>query len=372
MKILCDKSTLQNAISTAQKAITGKSPMPSLMGILIKAYDNELTLIGSDIDLSIETKMKAEISQEGTILVDCKIFGDIIRKLPSNKILISTSDDNKYINIVCEKSMFSLVLLNFEDFPEIPRINENNIFTLPQTLLKNMIKSTIFAIAQDETRPIFTGVLFEVRDSKLNLAALDGFRLSLRSEEIDSDNTINAVIPGKTLNEVSKILDENEEKVYITFTPNHILFNINGTKVISRLLKGEFIKYASIIPSEYNLHVTIKRIELLDAIERASLVGKEGNANLIKIDITEDSMIITSNSSIGNVKEELNVILDGEGIEIAFNSKYLIDVLKTMDDDEIIMQFTTNVSPCILKNKNKDDCTYLVLPVRIMPTSYQV
>ena len=190
--------------------------------------------------------------------------------------------------------------------------------------------------------------------------------MALKNENVDNDNTLNAVIPGKTLSEVSKILVEEDETVNITFTPNHILFSLEKTKIISRLLEGEFIKYNSIIPEEYNLKITAKRHSLLECIERASLVAKEGNTNLIKFEIEEDNLVITSNSQLGKVREELNIILQGQPLQIAFNSKYLIDVLKIMEEDEIVMQLTSGVSPCIIKNKNNDNCTYLILPVRLL------
>lgn len=204
------------------------------------------------------------------------------------------------------------------------------------------------------------------RTKKLNLVALDGYRLALKSEYLNTENIINAVIPEKTLSEVSKILEDNDKNVNITFTPNHILFNLDNTKIISRLLEGEFIKYNSIIPDEFNLQVTAKREELLSCIERASLMAKDSNTNLIKLEIEENNMIITSNSQLGMVREELNILLQGDTLKIAFNSKYLIDVLKIMDEEEIIMKFSSSVSPCVIKNKDKDNCTYLVLPVRLL------
>ncbi|AYF53954.1 DNA polymerase III subunit beta [Clostridium botulinum C] len=365
MKFTCAKNKLQEAISIAQKAVTGKSPMPILQGIHISAKNNELTLIGSDIDLSIETKIDAEVKEEGSIVVDSRIFGEIIRKLPNSLININTTENNS-IEIICEKSKFDLIHMDSDEFPNLPSINENIIFSIPEKVLKNMIKGTIFAIAQDETRPILTGILFEVRDKKVNLVALDGYRLALKSNMIDNENTISAVIPGKTFSEVSKILSDDEKNVNITFTPNHILFNLGETKIISRLLEGEFIKYNSIIPEEYKLKVNAKRAELLNCIERASLMGKEGNTNLVKFDIKNDNLIITSNSQLGRVREELNIILQGDELEIAFNSKYLIDVLKILEDDEIIMEFDSSVSPCVIKSKENNTYTYLVLPVRLL------
>ncbi|PJI08356.1 MULTISPECIES: DNA polymerase III subunit beta [Clostridium] len=363
MKFICEKNILQEAIMTAQKAVTGKSTMPVLQGIYMNAENNQLTLIGSDIDLSIETKINVEVLESGRVVLDARLFSEIIRKLPNSKVEIITTENN-CVEITCNKSKFTLIYLNPDDFPSLPEINEDSIFTINQKTLKSMIKGTSFAIAQDETRPILTGVLFEVKNAKLNLVAIDGYRLALRSEYIDSETSINAVIPGKTLNEVIKIL-EDEGDVNITFTSNHILFNLGDTKVISRLLEGEFIKYNSIIPEEYNLNIVAKKEDLLDCIERASLMAKDGNNNLIKLDIEDDLMVITSNSQLGNVREEMNIILQGQPLKIAFNSKYLIDVLKIMNEDEIVMNFSSSISPCIIKNKENDDCTYLILPVRL-------
>lgn len=365
MKINCIKNILQEHITIAQKAVTGKSAMPILQGLLLIAKNNELTIIGSDIDLSIQTKIKCEVVEEGKVVIDSRLFGEIIKKLPNDTVKICTEDDNS-IKIECQKSIANLTCMNSEDFPSLPQINENIMFNVSQRILKNMIKGTIFAIAQDETRPILTGVLFEVKNRKLNLVALDGFRLGLISENIENDNEISAVIPGKTLNEVSKILEESEENVSITFTPNHILFNLENTKIISRLLEGEFIKYNSIIPEEYNLKIITKKSQLQESIERASLMAKDGNTNLIKLDIKEDVLVITSNSQLGKVREEVNIILQGEGLQIAFNSKYLIDVLKIMEEEEIILEFSSSVSPCVIKNKENNNCTYLVLPVRLL------
>jgi DNA polymerase-3 subunit beta len=365
MKFTCEKSLLQEAISTVQKAVTGKSTMNILEGILLIAKNNELTFIGSDIDLSIETKLKAEVIEEGKVVLDSKLFGELIKKLPNAEVQIDTIENNS-LEVLCQKSKAVLKYMNADDFPSLPKINENMIFTISQKILKNMIKGTIFATAQDEIRPILTGVKFEIKDRRLNLVALDGLRLALRSQEVDNDNTISAVIPGKTLSEVSKIFEDSDEAVNITFTPNHILFNLGETKVISRLLEGEFINYNSIIPDEYNLKVTVKRNEFLDCIERASLMAKEGNTNLIKLNIQDDQIVITSDSQLGNAREELNIIMQGEPLKIAFNARFLIDVFKIMDEEEIVLELTSSVSPCVVKNKDRNNCTYLVLPVRVV------
>ena len=365
MIFTCNKQDLQDAILIAQKAITGKSTITILEGILIKAQGNTLTLIGSDKDISIETKLAADIKQPGEIVIDSKIFGEIIRKLPNDKVTIETLDNNT-VQITCLKSVFNIVYMDADQFPELPKINENQIFSIPQSTLKNMIKGTSFAITQDESRPILQGILFEVKDGHLNLVALDGYRLAVRTELLDTSNSINAVIPGRTLIEVAKILEDSDENVNITFTTNHILFSLENTKVISRLLEGEYIKYNSLLPQEYKLLVNVKRQDLQNGIERASLMSTDSNSNLIKLNIESDTIIITSNSQLGKVREEVAIDLQGESLQIAFNSRYILDILKNMEAEEIVMEFTSSVSPCILKDKESDKCKYLVLPVRLI------
>ena len=317
------------------------------------------------MDVSIETMVDADIKEEGSIVIDSRIFGEIIRKLPNSEIIIETLE-NEIIQITCQKSVFNLVYMNGDDYPELPKINESLSVEVPQNILKSMIRGTSFAIAQDETRPILQGILFEVKDKKLNLVALDGYRLAIRTEFLDNDNDIEVVIPGKTLNEVSRILEDISDIVKITFTDNHILFNLSNTKIISRLLDGKFVNYSSLLPQEYKILLDVKKQELQNCIERASLMAKDSNSNLIKLDIQEENMIITSNSQLGKVKEEANAKLQGETLQIAFNSKYLIDVLKIMDDEDIVMELTSSISPCIIKNKDSQNCQYLVLPVRLV------
>ncbi|MBD7916122.1 DNA polymerase III subunit beta [Clostridium sp. Sa3CUN1] len=365
MKFICEKQKLQEGISISSKAITGKTTMPILEGIYITATKEGLTLIGSDMDVSIETKVEANVLEEGMLVIDSKIFGEIIRKLPNSQIIIETLE-NEIMQITCEKSVFNLVYMNGEDYPEIPKINENLSVEVQQSILKSMIRGTSFAIAQDETRPILQGILFEVKDKNLNLVALDGYRLAIRNEFLDNDSNIEVVIPGKTLNEVSRILEDVSEIVKITFTNNHILFNLSNTKIISRLLDGKFVNYSSLLPQEHKISIDVKKQNLQNCIERASLMAKDSNSNLIKLDVQDDTLVITSNSQLGKVREEVSVNLQGESIQIAFNSRYLLDVLKNIEDDEVVLEMTSGVSPCVIKCKNNDNSKYLVLPVRLL------
>lgn len=365
MIFICEKQKLQEGILITQKAITGKSTMPILEGIYIKADKNEVTLIGSDMDLSIETKVEANVIEEGTVVIDSKIFGEIIRKLPNSQVRIERIE-NDTLQISCEKSVFNVVYMNADEFPSLPQIDEEKQIQIPQNILKNMIKSTSFAIALDETRPILQGILFEMKNRKLNLVALDGYRLAIKTEYLDSDFDIEVVIPGKTLNEVSKILDDIETIVNITFSNNHILFNLNKTRIISRLLDGKFVNYNSLLPQEHKLLVEANKQDLQNGIERASLMAKDGNSNLVKLEVQQDNLVITSNSQLGKVREEVGITMQGEGIQIAFNSRYLLDVLKNMEEDVVVLEMTSSVTPCIIKAKETDSYRYLVLPVRLI------
>lgn len=363
MWFTCEKNILQEAINTVQKATSSKTTYPILEGILIKAVDKKVILTATDLDLGIETYIDADVHKKGSIVLNSKLFGEFIRKLPNDSITFKVENNNACIT--CQKSEFAIVGNDPSEFPQLPSINENSMYELPQDLLRNMIRQTIFAIAQDEIRPILTGVLFEVRDEVLNFVALDQFRLAYKTCNIGSKNNISAVIPGKTLNEISKILEPSSDVVKITFTPNHILFNLGSTKIISRLLDGEFMNYRQILPDEYKTRVKVKTSEILDSIERASLLSREGRTNLVTFEIKDGNMVITSNSQMGKVYEEVNIELEGENLKIRFNARYFLDVLRIIDSEEIYLEFSTNVSPCLVKKADSKDYIYLVLPVRI-------
>lgn len=364
MHFRCEKRDLVEGVSTVQKAILGKSPMAVLEGIYIETGRNEIIMRGSDIDLSIETLIPTTVMEEGRIVIDSKLFGEIIRKLPDSTIELATMDNNTVL-ISCENSEFNLLYLNAEEFPMLPDIGRQERIAIKEHVFKNLIRATSFAVAQDETRPILMGVLFEVKNKVLNMVALDGFRLALKSEYLETNDDVSVVIPGKTLNEVAKIISDSDEDLFISFNDNHILFEVKNTKVVSRLLSGNFIKYESIIPADHKLSFKVKRTVFAQSIERASLMAKDGSSRLIKLNIENDKVVITSNSQFGKVREEVDVTMDGDALEIAFNANYLLDTLKIMDEEEVIVEMTSSVSPTILRNSVTDNCKYMVLPVRL-------
>ncbi|WP_129599570.1 DNA polymerase III subunit beta [Anaerophilus nitritogenes] len=366
MKVICNQKLLSSSINTVQKAVSSKTTMPILKGLLIETYKDGLKLVGTDLEIGIEKYMPAEILDEGSIVLSARLLGEIIRKLPDEDVEIEL-DHNNHVIIRCANSEFTLLAQPSLEFPELPQVEEDKVYKLPQDLFKNMIKQTVFATAIDETRPILTGVLMEIQDEKINMVALDGYRLALRQGHIKNIDNNKVVIPAKTLNEINRILMEEENTdIDIFFTENHVLFHMNEIRVTSRLLDGEFINYKQIIPNECKSRAKVNTKNLLNSIERASLLAKEGKNNLVKLSVKDECMTITSNAEIGTVYESVSIQLEGEDIDIGFNSKYFLDALKIIDSEEVYLEFTTSVSPCIVKPADHENYTYLILPVRLV------
>lgn len=364
MKIKIDQRGLSKHINIAQKGISSRTTLQILDGILLEAKNNKLKLTGTDLEISIETYVECEIENEGSIVVNSRIFGDIIKKLPSSPIYIDV-DNNNNINIKCENSEFNILGNSPKEYPDLPIILEHDSFKLPKDLFKSAVRQTVFATTQDETRPSLTGVLLEVIDSNISFVALDGYRLALRKMPIDSDIDIKIIIPGRALNELNKILDDNEDDIKITSAPGHVIFNIGDTVVYSRLLEGQFFNYREIIRKDHKTSLIVNKKLFQDSLERASLLAKEEKANLIKLSITDGQIVIKSNSEIGNVNEKIISNHEGEDINIAFNSRYILEGIKMIDSEEIELNFMGSLNPCIIKPIQEDNYIYLVLPVRL-------
>ncbi|MDD3705794.1 MAG: DNA polymerase III subunit beta [Clostridiaceae bacterium] len=363
MKIITTKSVLLESINIVQKAVPSKTTLPILEGILFDAKGGKLKLTATDLEIGIETVSNVDVIEPGKIVLSSRIIGDIVRKLPDSDIEIETSEGN-LVSIKSEGSKFKIVTLPYEEYPELPAVKKESGIVLKQNILKEMIRKTIFAVSFDEVRPILTGVLFDVSGNELTMVALDGFRMAVKKNSIINDNNFRAVIPGKTLTEIGKIINEKEENVNIYFSKNHIQVQIEDTIIVSRLLEGEFINYKQIIPSEYKIKIKVSSNLLMEACDRAALFARDSSNNMIKFEINDDLMVIMSNSQNGDVHEELQIQKEGNDIEIAFNAKYFIDVLKVIEGEEITIEFTTNVSPSIIRPINNEDYLYLVLPAR--------
>ncbi|MDP4091925.1 MAG: DNA polymerase III subunit beta [Bacillota bacterium] len=363
MKVSCSKENLTEGINMVQKAVSSKSTLPILEGILIEA-NQELKLTGNDLELGIECKVPADIQENGSIVINSKIFGDIVRRLPDAEVFIEVTGSNMVI-IECENSHFEIKGIPSSGFPALPEIKKENAFVVNQEILRNMIKQTLFAVSMDENRPILTGSLMECKDKKLTFVSIDGFRMALRNYEVDNEaENLKVVIPGKTLNEILKILQPVKDEVSIYSTNNQILFDMNNCKVVSRLLEGEYLNYNGIIPQDYEIKIKVNTKELLAGIERASLVTVDEKRYPVKFNIANDKMVITSNTDIGAVREELKIDMDGGKMDIGFNPRYFIDALKVIEEEQINIFLTSNVGPCTIRPVDKDRFAYMVLPVR--------
>ncbi len=369
MKILCYKDTILKAINSVVKAVATKTTMPILEGILIQTNDEEIKLTTYDLEIGIEYIMKCEVQEQGSVVVNAIMFSEIIRKLPDSEISINVNNNNLLV-IECEGSLYKLTTMNPEEFPELPKIEVENSIELEQGLLKNMIRKTIFAVSSEENRPIFTGCLFEVENNKLNLVAVDGFRLALRATYLQNkSNNFSAVIPGKTLNEVNKILLDNFENVKIGISKNQALFEMDNCKVVTRILDGEFLNYRSVIPNNWETRIKVNKNNLQNSFERISLIAastvEKEKKYPVKVSVDIGKITISCTNQTGDAKEELFVSSEGKNIEAGFNPRYFLDSLKAIDEEEIFVEFGSNISPCLVKSVENNDYIYMILPIRL-------
>lgn len=368
MKFNCHKDSLDDAVSIVQKAVKTNSTVPILDGILIQAEGEFVKLTGYDLETGIEADVVSDIYSEGSVVVNSKIFGDIIKKLPDDVITIS-SDDNNQITINCGSLIFSIKGISSESYPKIPIIRNGEKIILPQAMLKKMISKTIFAVSKDETRQSLTGCCLESDGSTITMVAIDGFRMALRKSYIGTDFPLmNFIIPGKALNESAKIFDDknDDDEVIIYTSENNLLFDIGRVRVVSRLIKGPFVAYNSIIQKNPKTVMTVNKKALFDAIDRAALIisNDERRCPVQLVMSDESTLVVTANTENGSLREEIEVTLTGETIDIDFNTRYLIDALKNIDEENINIEFNGNQGPCIIVPTDGNDFLYLVLPIR--------
>ena len=364
MRFTCDTNDLNASLSVVSRALAVRSPKPILEGILFESCDEGLRLICTDLALGIETVIPATIEEEGRVVLPGKLLCEVVRKLPSGVAEFRISD-RLQTTIRCASSRTTITGLDPVEYPELPQVSGQS-FAMPQSTLRDMIARTLFAIAVDESRPILTGCLMEIGREEMRVVALDGFRLAMRREMIAGpEQEVSAVVGGKVLGDIAKILGDTEDEVSLCFSRSHVKMSIGGTQIVARLLEGEFIRYRQILPQEWQTRVIIGRSELASAIDRASLIAREGKSNLVCFRIDGEMMTVTSNSEMGDVEEQIRVTTEGKDLTIAFNVRYITDVLKAVSDDEIAMRFNSNVSPCVVCPTEGEGYLYLVLPVRV-------
>ena len=369
MKFVCYKDKIIKALNSVVKGVASKTTMPILEGILIQTNDNEIKLTTYDLELGIEYTMECDIKEQGSIVVNAMMFTEIIRKLPDTEINISLNENN-LLTIECEGALYKLATMNPDEFPELPKIEVENSINLEQGALKNMIRKTIFAVSTEENRPIFTGCLFEVKNNKLNVVAIDGFRLALRTINIPVPvNDFKAVIPAKTLNEVNKILTDSFEPITIGVAKNQAVFEMENCKVVTRILEGEFLNYSTVIPTSWQTRIRVEKGNLQNSFERISLISSSSiekeKKYPVKVTVDIGKLTILCTNQTGDAKEEVFISTEGKNLEVGFNPKYFLDSLKAIDEEEIYIEFGSNVSPCLIKSVENNDYVYMILPIRL-------
>lgn len=365
MRIRCDHTALISSLSVVGRALSARTSMPVLEGVYMEAQENGIKFICTDLQKGIETWMTAEVLEEGAAVLPGRLFIEIIRKLPGGEVEIQGGESE--VSIWCGDSHTALQIMDARDFPQLPDIASVHPILMDQGTLRDMIAQTCFAAAVDESRLILTGVLFELDGDLCRMVALDGFRLSLRQANLGADyGALSAVVPSASLGEIGKIMEAGgEEKARITLTDSHLFIHVGPTKFVTRLLEGEFIRYRQILPSDWQTRILVDVRQMAQAVDRASTLAREGRNNPIRFSIAGSQLQIRSNNEQGNNLEIVPVQLEGKEIEIAFNARYLTDVFKVLDAQEVYLCFTTNVSPCVIRPAEGEDFLYLVLPVRV-------
>ena len=366
MKFSCEKALLQAAISTTSRAVSPKSSIPALEGILLEA-SSDLRLTGYNLETGIRTIVPADIREEGTLVLGARLFGEIVRKLPDD--IVTFQSENYMVNIKCGMSEFNILGTDPEEFPELPTVEYQNSLILPQSRLKAMISQTLFAVSDNESRPIHTGSLFEVDSEGLTIVSVDGYRLALRHESIDKKEgaeTFSFVVPGAALSEVEKICSDVDEPASVTQGARHVMFKVGDTMLVSRRLEGEFLAYRQAIPSNNTIHVEGETRALLSSIDRVSLIISDKLKSPLRCVFDSNLLKISTKTAIGDAYDECPLSGDGGGLEIGFNNKYLMDALKAAPADKVRLELTTGVSPCvILPTEGEENFLYMVLPVRL-------
>ena len=364
MKLICDGLALADATLKVIKAIATKTTNPSLEGIKLVAENDKLKLCATDLELMIEKTIKADVKIEGTIVVPGKFFSEYVRKLSFEQISLEKIENQLKISYTDSEGFIQL--LNVGEFPEFKKIDRQNYFELSKEDLKDAITKTIFSASIDDARPILKGCLFEIAN-ELTVVALDGYRLALGRKKISKKTgEVSFVVPVKSLSEITKLLDEGKETIKVFFERQFIMIEHDDTIIMSRLLDGEFINYKQIITSNFTSRVTVNKKQLEDALDRTALLARAERNNLAKFEVKDKILSITSNSEIGNIHENVTIALSGSDITTAFNARYFIECLKVVNDDFIVMNFTSHIAPCVITPNQGEDFLFLILPVRII------
>ena len=366
MKLICNGLDLADSFSKVTKAITGKSTIPILEGVKISAKGNKLTLTASDTEITIENTINAEIMLEGDIVVPGKLTAELVRKMGGQNIELDCID-NKILNIKYLDSNSKINLYNYDEYPKFTDSDYELNFTITQKELREIITKTIFCAATDEVRPILKGCLIDIDGEHITSVAIDGLRLAITKNKIyKNTEKKRVVVPAKALKEIEKLLNGGEEIVSVQISDKKLMVDMSHTKVIASLLEGEFISHERIIPKAYNTTIKVVKEQLEQSLDRVSIISRNLQAHLIKIEIIEGTMVMSAKSEIGDICEKVPVSMEGKDIKLALNSKFLSECLNTIDEEYITMSFASSTEPCTITPIAGDSYLYLILPVRVM------
>ena len=364
MKIICDKTLLSAAIDGVSRAVTLRSTVPVLEGILLKAEGFNLTLTGYDMELGIVTTIEANVLEPGDIVLNAKLLSDMVRRMPAGQISISVADNGK-TTIQGGVAQFEIQSMPAADFPQLPNTGAEETLTIKTGTFREMVERTLYAVSQDEKRPAHTGELFEIAADKLTVVALDGFRLAIVERPVTANKEIRIIVPGKTMNEVLRLLaNDDEAEVRICANRRFVVFITAGYTIMSRLIEGEFLNYRNVIPDGYRTQAVLDTKGFIETIERASLIITERLKNPLRISFTEGKVIVRCQTSLGRVVDEFAAGCEGEEVEIGFNNRYLLDALRNARTEQVKVQLSGPLSPVKILPAEGEDFLYLVLPVR--------
>lgn len=363
MKINLLRTDLAEAVNNVSRAVSSKASIPALEGILLKAYGSKLSISGYDLEIGITTNIDATIQEQGEVVVSSKLFSEIVRKLPEEVVCIET-DDRMITYITSGQADYQIVGMSSVEYPDLPKFEENENIEIKGEILRDMIKSTVYAVSDNNSKPIYTGSLFDIKDKTFNIVAIDGYRMAIRKEEIDSDINSQFVVPGKTQNEILKLIND-EENVNISIGQRHILFRIEEYSVISRLIEGTFLDYNSTIPKTAKTEVVINTRSLISSVDRMALLNNDKIQSPVRCNFSGNEIHLSCTSAVGKANDKISTTIVGEDVEIGFNNKYLLDALRNVDTDEVKMTLNGSLSPMIITPVKGDSFVSLVVPMRL-------
>lgn len=364
MKVSFNKHELVQAVTNVQRAVSTKNSIPALEGILVKIKDGSAVLCGYDLEIGIRTTIPATIIEEGEVVLSAKLFSDIVRRMPEDIITLET--DEKFITYIHSGvADYQIVGISSYEYPELPSFSELSTFTINAELLKNMIKQTCYAISDNQSKPIYTGSLFDIKDGYINIVSVDGFRMAIRKEKIDITENMNFVVPGKTLSEILKISTAEDSSIQVIVGQKHVIFNIENYSIVSRLIEGKFIEYGGTIPSGAATSLTVKTKNIASSVERMSLLTSEKMQTPVRFIVADEGIKLHCTTAVGKASDCIDLPFNGDDVEIGFNNRYLLDAIKNADTDELLFEFNGSLKPLKILPTKGDSFIFLVVPMRL-------